>query len=187
MEKNFNLSRKEPLSNQCISLGLTNFNTVYNYVKQLPYGRNSNRSNYKLVLEENRGTCATKHAFLKAIAIENDNKDVKLCLGIFKMNRDNTPKISAILEANHLDYIPEAHCYLKVDDIIKDITFNTNESPAFAKTLLCEEFILPEQISDYKINLHQSFLKSWMAKEDAQFSFDELWKIRERCIAQLFE
>nr|WP_321245516.1 hypothetical protein [uncultured Psychroserpens sp.] len=187
MVKNFKLSQKESLSKQCVSLGLTDFDAVYNYMKQLPYGRNSNRSNYKLVLKENKGTCSTKHAFLKAVAIENNTEDLKLCLGIFKMNRDNTPKISAVLDRYQLDYIPEAHCYLKVSDTIKDITFNDshNELPAFAQSLLHEEFILPEHIGEYKVNLHQTFLKSWIIKENIPLTFDELWKVRELCIAQL--
>lgn len=188
MVKNFNLSAHKTLSKQCLALGLTNYDTVYNVVQQLPYGRNSNRSNYTLILKENKGTCSTKHAFLKAIAIENNCKDLKLCLGIFKMNRNNTPKITTILDIYQLEYIPEAHCYLKVNDVIKDITFNDNninDQPAFTNSLLHEEFILPEQIGDYKVEYHQAFLKSWIVKENVPLSYEKLWKVRELCIAQL--
>jgi len=138
MVRNFNLSKTKIISKQCHELGLINFDTLYNYVIKLPYGRNSNRSDYKLILEEHKGTCSTKHAFLKAIAIENDIEDITLCLGVFKMNRDNTPKITAILDTYDIDYIPEAHCYLKVDNTIKDITFNDRKQPVFAASLLHE-------------------------------------------------
>lgn len=184
---NFNLSKTEILSKQCHELGLIDFDILYDFVKKLHYGRNSKRNDFRLIIEENKGTCSTKHAFLKAIAIENDIEDITLCLGIFKMNRENTPKISTVLDAHNLDYIPEAHCYLKIDDIIKDITFNDSEQPVFAASLLHEEHILPEQIGDYKIKLHQSFLKSWIIKDNVQFSFDELWNVRELCITKLSE
>jgi hypothetical protein len=187
MVKNFNLSESKSLSKQCVSLGLTDFDAVYNYVRQLPYGRNSNRRNYKLILKEKRGTCSTKHAFLKARYLENNNEDLKLCLGIFKMNSNNTPKISGVLDTYQLDYIPEAHCYLKVGETIKDITFNDNEKPIFIESLLHEEAILPEQIGSYKIILHQTFLTSWIEEESVQLTFDDLWKVRELCIAQLSE
>ena len=103
------------------------------------------------------------------------------------MNSINTPKITTVLDTYQLDYIPEAHCYLKVNDTIKDITFNksNNEQPAFAKSLLYEEFILPEQIGTYKITCHQAFLKSWIIKEKVPLDFEELWRVRELCIDQL--
>ncbi|MEH6536081.1 MAG: hypothetical protein V7719_06795 [Psychroserpens sp.] len=182
MVKNFNLSKSQSLSKQCIIKGLTDFYSVFNYIKQLPYGRLANRSDYTLILRENKGTCSTKHAFLKAIAIENGIEDLKLCLGVFKMNAKNTPKLKLVLEQHDLDYIPEAHCYLKHNETIMDITFGNDGDPAFVDTLMHEEFIIPEHIGDYKVELHQSFLKSWIANENLEFSFDELWKIRESCI-----
>ncbi|MEM5566287.1 hypothetical protein WNY78_14290 [Psychroserpens sp. AS72] len=187
MVKNFNLSKHQSLSKQCIAKGLPDFSSVFNYIKQLPYGRNTNRSDFALVIKENKGTCSTKHAFLKAIATENNTEDITLCLGIFKMNRENTPKISTVLDAYQLEYIPEAHCYLKVNNKIIDITFNDNKPPAFVKSLLQEEFILPEHIGDYKLKRHQSFLKSWIIEKNVPLNYDELWKVRELCIAQLSE
>ena len=47
-------------------------------------------------------------------------------IGIFKMNEENTSKIFPLLSENQIDYIPEAHCYLKVDGIPIDVT--TSES-----------------------------------------------------------
>ncbi|WP_040278504.1 hypothetical protein [Psychroserpens damuponensis] len=187
MVKYFNLLDSKPLSKQCIALGLTNFESVYEFVKQLPYGRNTNRSDYTLILKERKGTCSTKHAFLKAIALENNYEDLQLYMGIFKMNKENTSKISSILDAHKLDYIPEAHCYLKLNNVIKDITFNTNEAPIFAKTLVHEALITPEQIGDYKLKWHQAYLKSWLVNQNISLSYNDLWKVRELCIAQLSE
>lgn len=170
------------LSNACISKGLTSFNEAFLYIKQLPYGRTSNRSDYALVIKEGKGTCSTKHAFLKALAIENKIDDLELCLGIFQMNAKNTPKIKSILEQYDLSYIPEAHCYLKGDDNIIDITFPNESQPIFKETLVFEETILPKQIGDYKIELHQNYLKSWIEKDNIALSFEDLWTIRETCI-----
>ena len=47
--------------------------------------------------------------------------------------------------------------------------------------------IAPAQISDYKIALHQRFIREWMAAGgDARgLRFEEIWRIREACIAAL--
>ena len=179
------LSSKHTLSEICISKGLTSYGAVYDFVKQLPYGRTSDRSDFKLVLTEEKGTCSTKHALLKAIAEENNIDAIKLCLGIFQMNAGNTPKIESVLKANGLDYIPEAHCYLKLDNNIVDITFPKSNELVFIKSLLHEEIITPEQIGRYKVDVHQAFLKSWISAEHLAFNFDEIWAIRETCIRHI--
>ncbi|WP_298757321.1 hypothetical protein [uncultured Psychroserpens sp.] len=182
MEKSFNLSGRQPLTKVCLDRGLTDFKSVFNYVKQLPYGRTTNRSDYRQVLKELKGTCSTKHALLKAIAIENGIDDIQLYLGVFEMNARNTPKIKTVLKEYKLDYIPEAHCYLKLNGEILDITFNNDYTPSFENTLIYEVAIEPEQIGDYKVDFHKSFLKTWIKNENLRISFNQLWKIREACI-----
>ena len=189
MDKSIKLSPAQPLSKMCLDLGLSNFEAVFNFVKALPYGRTKNRDDYTQVLLERKGTCSTKHAFLKAIAIENNIDDLKLCLGIFEMNAANTPKIKSILEQYQLQYIPEAHCYLKHNDTIIDITFNSDHKtkPSFSETLLYEVYIEPRQIGAYKVTFHKSFLKTWIKNEQLRFSLKQLWNIREACILALSE
>ena len=187
MVKNFNLTKNKPLSKLCIAKGFSDFHAVFEHIKQLPYGRTINRSDYTQVIKEDKGTCSTKHAFLKAIAIENDINDLKLCLGVFKMNSENTPQLKSILETHGLNYIPEAHCYLKYDNTSIDITFGADSDPEFINDLLYEELIFPEHIGNYKVDFHQSFLKSWIKSENLKLSFNELWKIREACIIKLSE
>nr|WP_321235537.1 hypothetical protein [uncultured Psychroserpens sp.] len=187
MERFFNLTKDKPLSKVCIARGHSDFKSVFNYIKHLPYGRTTNRSDYTLVLKEEKGTCSTKHAFLKAIAIENGFEDLKLYLGVFKMNADNTPKIASILETHQLTYIPEAHCYLKHDNLILDITFGSTNDITFIDTILHEEIIRPNQIGTYKVELHQAYLKSWIKSEKLSISFEKLWAIREACILAISE
>ena len=47
--------------------------------------------------------------------------------------------------------------------------------------------ILPEQIGRFKIAWHQQFLRAWRATDASarRFSFEDIRKIRERCIAAL--
>ena len=74
-----------------------NFDELIEKVKNIPYGRNANRYNFSLVLSENKGTCSSKHAFLKDFADKNEIENVKLYIGIFKMNEVNTPKLGDLL------------------------------------------------------------------------------------------
>ena len=181
----FNLNPSEILSKSCIARGLKTFDAVCNYIKALPYGRNSERSDFTLVLLENRGTCSTKHAFLKQIAIENNIPDVMLCLGVYKMNEANTQGVGDVLNHYNLDYIPEAHTYLKINNTVIDITRSVTSENTFEDSLLSEEIIMPHQIGDYKVNCHKNYLKHWIKQYNIPYPFAELWKIREACILAL--
>ncbi len=187
MEKlsNFKLNPAFLLSKLSINLGLTDFNAVLNYIHQLPYGRNTERSDFTLVLKENKGTCSTKHAFLKQLGIENKQEHIKLYLGVYKMNNLNTSGIASVLKHYKLDYIPEAHTYLKVNNQIIDVTRTRSSKNTFQNSLLFEEQILPSNIGDYKLNMHQNFIKNWIKTEAINYTFNDLWAIRELCIARL--
>lgn len=182
---NLKITSNKPLSLLCLSLGLTTFKDVCNHVKKMPYGRNSSKSDFSLVILEQKGTCSTKHGFLSQVAIENDLKQIKLLIGIYKMNHLNTTGIGTILLKHHLDYIPEAHTYLKVKTQRFDFTSLNSKTSAFEDSLLHEEFITPKQIGDYKQKLHKQFIKRWIHNHAIQYSSDELWDIREQCIFKL--
>ncbi|WP_299122758.1 hypothetical protein [uncultured Winogradskyella sp.] len=181
---NFKISDQGSLSRQCLEFGVTNFMDVCNLVKELPYGRNSDRSDFASVIKEQKGTCSTKHAFLKQLTVENSIEYISLCLGIYKMNASNTKGIGSVLSKHRLIYIPEAHTYLKYKEQIFDFT-STNASNRFYDSILYEEDIEAKQIGSYKVNLHQQFLKSWIKENDILYSFKEVWNIREQCILAL--
>src|SRR5690606_23950516 len=155
------------------------------YIQQLPYGRNSNRCNFNLVLKEHKGTCSTKHAVLAEIAKENNIPKIKLILGIYKMCEENTPGVGSVLSKWDLKYIPEAHCYLKIKNNIIDLTRNTISSISFSSSLLSEEEITPIKIGSYKVKKHQAYLKEWIMTEAIPYNFNDIWNIREACIANL--
>jgi hypothetical protein len=47
------LTSKEELTQQLLELGISNWDDVLLHVKNIPYGRNSNREDLSLVLKEN--------------------------------------------------------------------------------------------------------------------------------------
>ena len=103
------------------SHGLGTFAGAVQHVRSLPYGRISDRSDYRLVLREGRGTCSTKHALLAALAQEN-GLVASLILGVYEMTDANTPGIADALSKHGLSSIPEAHCYLRTGHGVIDAT-----------------------------------------------------------------
>src|SRR5574341_1063995 len=155
--------------------GCKTYRAAAQYLHALPYGRNSDRSNYRLVLPEARGTCSTKHALLAAVAREQAIP-VSLTVGIYDMNEANTPGVGSILGAHGLHSIPEAHCYLTYGEHRIDIT-RTGVSPATAITHVVHEWsIEPSQIGEHKVHLHQTYLEGWLADHrELSLTSDELW------------
>jgi hypothetical protein len=182
---NFKIKGTGPLSILCLDKGLNDFESICNYVQSLPYGRNTDRSNYHSVLNENKGTCSTKHAFLKQVAIEQNALHIQFYLGIYKMQEHNTKGVGKVLSNYNLNYIPEAHTYLKFNNHILDFTRHEESNTFFKEFLLLEKKILPEQIGNYKIEMHKNYIKTWRVKENIPYAFEELWLIREACISAL--
>lgn len=106
-------------------------------------------------------------------------------LGLFKMNKHNTPLIAGILQQEGLTYIPEAHNYLKIGTTIIDCTFPGSYNTGFIKDIMIETEINPHQITDHKIRFHKDHLEKWLKASSLPFSLQELWQIREHCIAAL--
>lgn len=164
-----------------------NFETLIEKVKNIPYGRNANRYDFSLVLSENKGTCSSKHAFLKDFADNNGIENVKLFIGIFKMNEANTPKLGNLLSNNNIEYIPEAHCYLKINQVPVDITTVDSFYDKIKQDIIEEIEISPNQVSDFKVEYHKAFLKKWINETNQNNIFEEIWDIRDQCILKLSE
>ncbi len=179
------LNATDQLTEKVKSLGINTWSGLITWTKNLPYGRNANRHDLILIVSEKKGTCSSKHAFLKKLADLNEIENVNLIIGIYKMNNTNTPKIGDELTKNSLDYIPEAHCYLEIEDVKKDYTNNTADFSKIKNDILKEINIQPEQVANFKVEFHKSFIKNWIIENDIRFSFDEIWKIRENCIQNL--
>lgn len=175
----FSLSASSFVGGLFLTRGLTTLREAALHVHDLPYGRNSDRSDWRLVLPEERGTCSTKHALLAELAREHDFP-VELRIGIYEMDPENTPGVGGVLEKHGLDHIPEAHCYLVYEDERIDVT---NAGTVGIPEFLYEEEISPGQIGAHKIEVHQRFLKDWAW--DLNLDFEYVWQVREECIAAL--
>ena len=185
MTTNFPLNSNDSSTTLIKKSGITTWNSLLKTIQSFPYGRNSNRTDLNLVFSERKGSCSSKHAFLKKIADLNNIPNIQLILGMYKMTEKNTPKIGTILTDNNIAFIPEAHCYLKIGDIRTDITTQNSDFTELKKDILKEIEITPEQVSTYKVQYHKKYLKNWLTETNIKYSFDELWNIREQCIVNL--
>ena len=184
-EFDFELSNDTILSKLAISKGMKTWLELIKFVSSLPYGRNKNRYDLSLVLKEGKGTCSSKHTFLKAVANEKNQNKVKLILGLYRMNNLNTPRIGNELIKHSLNYIPEAHCYLKIGEERLDITTSDSNFSKIEKSLIEEIEIEPNQVSEYKVEYHKKFIKEWIIENKIKYNFNEVWVIRENCIKNI--
>lgn len=183
---NFELMLGGKVTEAFLLLGINDFHQAALFVGHLPYGRNTNRSEYELVLSERRGTCSTKHALLSALCIEQGIEKIKLFTGIYDMSEHNTPGVGKVLEKYGLNSVPEAHCYLKHNNHRYDFT-RLGVKGEQIEGFLIEKEIDPSQIGDFKTNLHRSYLPIWINNHELnqKLSPDSLWKVREECIKEL--
>lgn len=179
----FALNARRPLGRRFAALGLGDYRGAARYVRSLPYGRNSDRSDWRLVLEEGRGTCSTKHALLAELAREN-GRPVPLVLGVYEMDGENTPGVGSVLGDHGLRCVPEAHCYLMHGGVRVDVT-RESEGAAQEQRFLQEEEIEPDQIGGYKVEAHRAFVGRWA--ESRGLDPERVWRAREECIAALAE
>lgn len=179
------LTADGPISRLFRAKGVHDFPGAARHILDLPYGRITDRSRFWLVLEEGRGTCTTKHATLAELAREQ-GIEVQLMLGIYEMSEGNTPGVGPVLRAHGLASIPEAHCYLRCRGERIDMTGVPPGAAPIAR-FLYEEPITVGQIGGYKNDLHRRFLRDWIARTEAvrERSLDDVWRIREECIAAL--
>ena len=164
---------------------IKNWSDLIEYTRKLPYGRNLNREDFSLVIKENKGTCSSKHSFLKKVADLNEFENVKLILGMYRMDNLNTPKIGNTILENGLEYIPEAHCYLKLNNQRIDITSNNSDIENLIDDIIEEIEIKPEQVNKFKVDYHKQYLHNWINENEIEMGFDKIWEIREQCIKKL--
>lgn len=178
------LSSNGPLTKKARDLEINTWNQLIQFIAKLPYGRNKNRSDFSLVFDEKKGTCSSKHALIKAIANENNIPNVKHWLGMYRMSSSNTP-IKVDLLQYGLKYIPEAHCYLSIENDKKDFTHAGSQFETIRKNLISEMEITPEQLISEKIIIHQQYLKDWIRSNQIKMTYEEVWNIREKCIVSI--
>lgn len=181
------LKSNDSLTIDIVESGVVTWDDLTRCVELFHYGRNQNREDFSLVWKERKGTCSSKHAFLKMMANLNQFENVKLFLCMYKMNGLNTPGTEVVLSEYDLTYIPEAHCLLQVDGKWLDFTtmYSNDKTNRLENDILTKFEIQPEQVISEKIEYHKKYIKNWMLEQALNYSFDEVWSIREKCIAAL--
>lgn len=179
------LSSNDLISKTFLSEGINTFQEAGNWVSSLTYRRNHDKENELALFKDMCGTCSTKHALLKRLADENGKHELKLIMGLFKMDGNNTTAIKDLLKEHDLPYIPEAHNYLRISNYIMDFTGIGINETKFELDLLKEIEIQADQITDFKVQFHREYLAQWIEDNKIPYSLNELWAIREECIKMI--
>ena len=183
--RQLNFTSSDSLTTLIKDKAIINWSELIDFTRNLPYGRNSNRQDFSLVIKENKGTCSSKHSFLKKVADLNNFGNIKLILGMYRMNNLNTPKIGNTILESGLEYIPEAHCYLKLNNQRIDITNSNSDIENLSGDIIEEIEIEAEQVNVFKVDYHKKYLQNWLNESRINMDFDKMWKIREQCIKKL--
>lgn len=168
------------------AFGVTDFSGAIELVRGLAYARISDSNQPLLVLQEKRGTCSSKHNLLARLAHEQGHTEVEFMEMIFEMNSRNTPAIASVLNNYNLAYIPELHNYLR----IKQFTIDATSSQLTINYTSCQRetySISPDRTAEDKVKAHKNYLRHWQSScpDASHYTLDELWGIREACIAAL--
>jgi len=164
-------------------LGIINFSQACDFIQKLPYGRNTNRDDFGLILSERKGTCSTKHALLSILAEENNHPEIELIAGIFLMNGETHSSLKDFFSDKPYLSLPEMHCYLRYNGVRYDFTSFPNKMPLIDQKIVREQRIEPHQVGDWKVMIHKHYLGGWLKRNpQVEFSLEELWMQREECI-----
>ena len=180
----YKIHSKGPFSKLVLDHGINTLDELLSSLASLPYGRNKNRSDFNLVIKENKGTCSSKHGLLKLI-LDEQGIDAVLKLLMFKMSEHNTPSVKPVLKKASLSYLPEAHCYISIGNLRVDITTNSSNIDQLIHDKLEELIIEPEDIIDKKPEYHKRYMSAWQKEHCPKYNVKQLWAIREACINAL--
>jgi len=136
------------ISQKFIENEINTFHEACQWVKNLPYGYNSDKNDPYIIFKENKGTCTTKHAVIGLLAQEI-GLPISKFLGFYKLNNEIITGIGEILDYYRLEYIPQIHCFLGFKTIFVDLT----EGNCSGKNKPLENFDL---ILRVKSNLNES-------------------------------
>jgi hypothetical protein len=179
----FNLTSNESYSTAFRERGIHSFLDACAFIHELPYGRNANRSDFMLVLSEEKGTCSSKHAMLASLALENGIEGVELIVGIFMMSSETNPSLEAFFRNKTYQSIPEAHCYLNYKGERFDFTALNFDLEKITPKIVREQRIDPNQVSDWKVMIHKHYLQGWLKRNPViELSLEEIWTDREEAI-----
>lgn len=182
-ELDFPIHGSGPVAVAARRRGFDCFLALAEHVRALPYARPACPNDILAVLNEQRGTCSSKHRLLAAVAHECGHPEVELVVGLYAMSEQNTPGVGAVLGPAGLGSVPEAHCYLRVGRRRYDFTGLGSGSTSPFAALSSEHPVSPECLPDEKARLHREAIREWAASHGLAFA--EAWALREACIEAL--
>lgn len=179
----FAISPATVLGAQICALGFSRFDALAAHVRGLPQGHAQRPGDPLAILREERGTNSSKHHLLATVAQTCGHPEVVLTLGIYAMSEFNTPGIGEILGAASVSSIPQAYCYLTVDNQRLDFTGPPQVSGSPLRSLTAEFFLTPDKLAERMAPLQQQALAQWATQQG--MSFEAAWALRQACFAVL--
>ncbi len=158
-----------PISRVFLGLGIRDFRSAAQYVRDLPYGPSSRYDDSLILLREGQGNCLTKHGLIARLAAE-----IKLPIfrieGFYRLNDSIVPGISATLSPFKLSWLPYNHCFLSCPWGYIDLTEgNCNGKSGLITDFLAIYAVPVEQTNLERRAMRLEFLKS-ILDDEPQFS-----------------
>jgi hypothetical protein len=66
-----------------------------------------------------------------------------------------------------------------------DYTTLNSDFNRIKNAILLEKEIEPQQIAKFKVDIHKAFIKTWIKDYNIKSPFEDIWMLREQCIANL--
>ena len=95
LDKNliFPITESGPISKEVRKNGFLEFYTFTEHVRNIPFGRPTDSTDFVSVINENSGTCSSRHRLLAVLAKECGHPEIELVVGIYEMSEENTPRV----------------------------------------------------------------------------------------------
>ncbi len=170
------------VSTELLGRGVRTLGAAAEHLRALPYGRGTSRA-FSAPLLDGRGTCSTKHAAFKELALEQGFDDVALVLVMTALAPPVGPAVAAAAAAHGVPVIIDAHCRVDVAGEPVDLTFPDDEPPLRPGEELSQVHIAPDDVIEEKPRRHRAFVSEYAAAHG--LSAEALWAAREAFIAAL--
>ena len=182
---NFQLNSQKLIGKRLKEIGIYNFHSIIEYVYKLPYSRISNLDDLLLTISEKKGTCSTKHGFLKAVAEENEQEDIRLHCVYFEFSKKHIPTLIKEFEKLKLQSELEGHCYLSYNNHILDVTTTYLDYPKFIdfSNLYKIDDLKSYECGEQKQKRHLKLFKEWC--QEKEVDFEKAWDLRWKVIKEL--
>jgi hypothetical protein len=154
------LQPKSSIAEQFLARELKTFHAACQWVKALPYGRNSSSDDSLILFEEGYGNCTTKHGAIARLA-QAHNLPVYKNLGFYRVNDDIVTGVNALLAPHGLEFLPQIHCFLAYEGYRVDLT----EGNCNGKNKTIDDYDFVVQVApDLSLEQHQAYYREYLQR-----------------------